>query len=444
MKKSIHITILGGGLAGLGVGYYAKKKGMSFKIYEAGNRTGGNCVTLKKGDFFFDSGAHRLHDKDAAVTKELKKLLGKDLKKINIPSQIYHNGKFIDFPFSPLNLMKNLGLHTFGKAAIEVMQSRLRTKRKDSSFESFALETYGNTIAESFLLNYSEKLWGLPCNRLSLGVSGKRLKGLNFKTFLMEAMFGQKTKSDHVEGAFYYPKMGIGTIAKKLKEFCGEENVLENSRVTKILHSHKRIDAIEVNGKKKIAVDEMVNTLPIHLLLQMMKPSPPEEILLLTKRLHYRDVILVAFFLNRESVTKAATTYFPDHKFPFTRVYEPKNRSMHMAPEGKTSLVVEIPCQQDDKFWNMQDDMLVRLMQTQLIQVGLIKEAEVIDTSVSRLDYAYPILEIGVEEKMQKIDEFLKVFTNLKISGRNGRFLYSWIHDMMRFGDTIIKEYISK
>ena len=334
MSKPAHITILGGGAAGLAVGYYAKKSGLSLTIYEASNRMGGNSITFKHGDFLFDSGAHRFHDKDAEATKEVRKLLGEDLKKINTPTQIYHNGKFIDFPLSPLNLMKNLGLHTFAKAAVEVVRSRLRTRELDSSFESFALRTYGKIIADRFLFNYSEKLWGVACSRLSSKIAGTRMKGLNLRTFVTDTIFGRKAKTEHLEGSFYYPKMGIGTITEKLGGFCGKENILRNSKITKILHNHRRIQAVEVNGKERIDTDEVVSTLPLNLFLQMMEPIPPEEILLLAKSLRYRNVILVALFLNRESVIEAATVYFPNPDFPFTRIYEPKNRSTYMSPPG--------------------------------------------------------------------------------------------------------------
>ncbi|MFQ5956222.1 MAG: FAD-dependent oxidoreductase [Candidatus Brocadiales bacterium] len=442
MTKPKHISILGGGTAGLAVGYYAQKNRLSFTIYEASNRIGGNCITLRHGDFLFDSGAHRFHDKDAEATKELKKLFGEDLKKTNVPSQIYYNRKFIDFPLSPLNLLRNLGLYTFAKAGLELVRSRLRGSGPNGNFENFALHTYGKTIAELFLLNYSEKLWGLPCNRLSSHVSGKRMKGLGLKGFFVEAIFGRNAKIEHLDGSFYYPKMGFGTIAERLGEFCGKENILRNSKITKILHNHTRIQAIEVDGNKKIDTDEVVSTLPITHLLQMMDPKPTEEILLLARNLRYRNLKLVTLFLDRGSVTENTSVYFPNADFLFTRIYEPKNRSIYMSPRGKTSLVMEIPCQQDDTLWNMEDDRLVLLIRSQIIQIGLINEEEIIGASVNRISYAYPILEVGFEERIQKIIAFLEGFDNLKLSGRNGKFVYTHVHDMMKYGKEIIEGYI--
>lgn len=441
--KPTHITILGGGPAGLAVGYYAKKNRLPFTIYESHHAIGGNCVTLKYGDFLFDSGAHRFHDKDIEVTKEVKELLGDKLVKVSAPSQIYHNEKFIDFPLSPLNLLKNLGLYTSIKAGFELVVSRLTKRKVNNSFKEFALSTYGKTIASSFLLSYSEKLWGVTCDRLSLNISGNRLKGLSLKTFLTELIFGKKTKVEHLDGSFYYPTLGIGVIPAKLVEFCGPENVLTSSKITKVFHDYSKIQELEINGKNRIKVDEVISTLPPCVLLQMMEPLPTEEVLLLARSLHYRSLILIALFLNKQSVTENASVYFPSSNFLFTRVYEPRNRSRLMSPSGKTSLVAEIPCQTGDKLWSMEDEKLTRLVYSQLSQVGWITEKDIIDTSVIKLNRAYPVLETGYEAKIQQVFAFLNSFSNLKISGRNGKFAYTHVHDMMKFGKEIVEDYRS-
>lgn len=440
MNTPAHISILGGGPAGLAVGYYAKKKGIPFTIYEATNRVGGNCVTLKHGDFLFDSGAHRFHDGDAEVTEEIIRLLGGNLRKIEAPSQIYHHGKLINFPLTPLNLLKNLGVSTFTKAGLEVLRSRLGRRDLNSNFEQFALHTYGNTIADRFLLHYSEKLWGIPCHEISPSIAGKRMKGLTLRTFFKEAFHGKKTSTEHLDGAFYYPKMGYGTISQKLAECCGKKHILKNSRITKIFHDQTQIQAVEVNGMKSIEVDEVVSTLPITMLLQIMEPPPPQEILHLAERLRFRNMVLVAFFLNRDLVSENATVYFPDPDIPFTRISEPKNRCRDMAPPGKTSLIVEIPCQRGDEHWNAEDNRSIQMIRSHLLQIGWIQAEEIIDAVVYRINHAYPILEVGFEEHVKQVHTFLAGLRNLKHSGRNGKFLYAWLHTMIRLGKEIIDE----
>jgi protoporphyrinogen oxidase len=432
------LSILGGGIAGLSAGYFAKKKGLPFKIYESKPIIGGNCLTLKDQDFLFDSGAHRFHNKDWEITQELQMLLGDELQEIHAPSQIYHNGLYIDFPLSPLNLVLKLGVFTLLKATFELVKARISRRGPEGTFEEFALHAYGKTIAELFLLGYSRKLWGLPPSRLSPVISGGRLKGLTISAFLFEAFGGNKKKTKHLDGSFYYPRHGIHIIPQKLADSCGRENILTSSRITRIYHDSQKIRAIEVNGRDKRETGQVVNTLPLSLFLDLLTPPPPPEILSLAQALRFRDLLLVALYLNRPSVSKNASIYFPDSGLPFARMYEPKNRSRHLAPWDKTSVIVECPCVRDDAMWSAPDSRLIESVRSHLARTGLIREEDVLGGSVVRMEYAYPVIERETEEKTEEVFRFLERFENLKCSGRGALFEYIHIHDIMRISKEII------
>ncbi|HXV28353.1 MAG TPA: FAD-dependent oxidoreductase [bacterium] len=440
-----HISILGGGPAGLGVAYYAKKASLPFTLYEASSSLGGNARTLSHNGFLFDTGAHRWHDKFPDITADMLELMGSNITKIHVPSQIFYNGRYIDFPLSPFNLIANLGLGKCMRAGFELAGAMLnKSKPNDGSFESFALQTYGRTIAEVFLLNYSEKLWGRPCRLLSPSISGKRLKGLNLSTFLKEVFHGSKAKTEHLDGAFYYPVYGIGMIADEIAKFCGPDLMQTNSRITRLFHDGKRIHTLEINGDAKIKVEEIASTLPLPLLLQLLDPAPEKDVLELSRSLSFRNLILVGVFLNRYLITPNASVYFPTKDFMFSRIYEPKNRSAKMAPQGKTSLLAEIPCSPGDDIWNLKDEDVTKIVCDQLSKIGWVKESELIDTSIHRFPYAYPILEMGFEEKVSKIFDSLRRFENLKLSGRSGEFKYIHIHDLMKMGKNLVNEFLSE
>lgn len=441
MAGICNISILGGGPAGLSAAYYAGKCHLSFTLYEGTSATGGNCRTLRYKDFLYDTGAHRFHDQDKAVTDEVRKIMGDSLKRIRVPSKIFYKGRFLDFPLSPLNLIKNTGPATCLSIAWEVIRLKVAPPAEATNFEEYALQTYGKTIADSFLLNYSEKLWGTTCRNLSLHTTGKRLKGLDFKTFLREALRGSNNKTTHLDGAFYYPDKGIGQIFENISEVIGKENIHTNAKITKILCEEDRIKAIEINNDTTTETDEIISTLPLPLLLNMMDPSPPADILDLASRLKFRHLKLVCFFINKASVTSNATLYFPEREYPFTRAYEPKNRSHFMAPQGKTSLIVEVPYQQDDLHESMNDKELIGLVREQLIKINLIKREDVTDTLVHRISNAYPVMEKGIENTIERLEEYLKKFRNLKLSGRNSKFEYTSIHHMLASGKEIIEAY---
>ncbi|MCU0917174.1 MAG: FAD-dependent oxidoreductase [Planctomycetes bacterium] len=439
--RGMHLSIWGGGLAGLAVGYHAGKQGIPFTVYEAAQHLGGNCRTLEQAGFRFDSGAHRLHHKKSAVTREVADLLGDALQEIHVPSRLYDEGQSIDFPLSPLNLLRSFGVFRFARTAAEVLSARVHHRGPSRDFESFALNTYGPTLARRFLLNYSEKLWGIPCHQLSTEAAVKRLKGLNLRTFLVEAVRGDKAKTEHLDGAFRYPSMGIGMIAEGLAQRCGAENLRTGAAITRIFHKETRITGAEVNARSTIDVQNVVSTLPLPQVVEMLEPAPPAEIRALARELRFRDVILVALFLDRESVTDAATVYFPSTDFPFTRVYEPRNRSACMSPPGRTSLVAEIPCGQTEAPGDRGSEAeLVERVRTRLLRIGWIREREILGTHVVRMKCAYPVRELDTQPRVARINAFLSRFENLKIVGRNGQFLHAFIHDVLESGAQVVGE----
>ena len=126
------IQILGGGPAGLAVGYYAKRRGLDFVLFEAGSGVGGNCRTLRFGDFLFDTGAHRFHDKDPNVTCEVKKLLGNELFHVEAPSEIFFEGKFFHFPLTLSDLVEKLDAKTLWKITWDKLRVGRENRRTTS------------------------------------------------------------------------------------------------------------------------------------------------------------------------------------------------------------------------------------------------------------------------------------------------------------------------
>jgi protoporphyrinogen oxidase len=433
------LNILGGGPAGLAAGYYAHRSGLPFRIYEAGAELGGNCRTLRWGDFLFDTGAHRLHDRDPEVTAEIRALLGEELLQVHAPSQIHWNGRFVDFPLSPYDLLRKLDGRTLARIGAEVLRLGLGQQSTPSSFRELAVGTYGKTLAEMFLLNYSRKLWGEEADRLSPGVAGQRLRGLDLKTFLMEAIGGKRRKNSHLDGSFFYPKYGIGTIFDKVAEAIGPENVSFHSRITGLVHERGRLRRIVLGGETEIDAGTVVSTLPLPLALGMLRPRPPAELLELALSMRFRHLVLGVFLLDRPRLTGNASLYFPGDQ-PYTRLYECKNRSPHMAPAGQTAIVLEIPCQPGDEHWGMSDARLDRELRDSLGAAGLLREEEVLAFRSYRVPFAYPILEAGFEKKVRRIAEYLASFENLHLLGRSAQFEYSHIHDMFRLARSTVRE----
>ncbi|MBP7571359.1 MAG: FAD-dependent oxidoreductase [Acidobacteria bacterium] len=426
------LAILGGGPAGLAAGCAAASLNVPFAVFEGAPYAGGNCRTISRDGFRFDTGAHRLHDRDAGVTAWVRSLLDGELNEVAAPSRIAFDGRFVNFPLSPINAARALGARRSARALIEIANQRLHPRTPAASFEDFALKSYGRTLAEAFLLGYSSKLWGRPCRELAPEIAGARLNGLGVRAVLAE-MAGGGRRTRHLDGRFLYPRRGIGRLTDRLAQACGEALRLR-SRITRVLHDGRRIAAVVVNDRERVGVEAAVSTLPLGAFASMLDPAPPPAVLDAAEGLRFRHVVLVAIFLRRRSVTPCATVYFPDPAVPFTRVYEPRNRSEAMAPAGHTSLVVEIPCGEADGPWRMDDLAVAALARGALEGIGWVDPVEIAGIDVHRLADAYPVLDVDARGRALAVEQFLGRFANLRLAGRPGRFAYSHLHDQLRQG----------
>lgn len=429
------LTILGGGPAGLAAGFYSRRDGRPFRILEAGPRVGGHCVTEECDGFRFDRGAHRFHDKDPDITADVLALLGDEMLRVSAPSAIYDGGRFLTFPPTPRQLLTHLGGARFARAAAGALLARLTTDARAEHFEAFARRAYGPSLARVFLLNYSEKLWGRPCTELSPRVSGGRLRGLHLSTLLKKPARGE-----HLDGAFYYPSTGYGRIVERVAEVCGPETIRCHARVTRLVHDGRRVTHVEVNGDERLPVDRVAATLPLGVTVRALDPAPPADVLALADAVRFRHVVLAVWFLARPSVTPYATVYFPDRATPFTRVYEPRNRSAAMAPRDHTSLIAEIPCDDTDDLWRADDETVLSAAAPALTSIGWLAPGSVKGTRIVRLPHAYPVLTLEAEKAAFQLVRYLSRLENLHLLGRNGLFHYGWLHTVMRMAKTLVAD----
>ncbi len=432
----VPLAILGGGIAGLAAGYFSRLADRPFVLFEAESRPGGMCRTLSFGDFLVDTGAHRFHAKIPAATAELRALLGAELVDVDIPSEIYDGGRFVRFPLEPVNLLRARGPAFIIAAAGDLLWSRLRRgKGPPEDLEAFSLARYGGRIARRYLLNYSEKLWGMPARELSPAVAGTRLQGLKPSTMLALLSRRAPAATSHFEGTFLYPRQGgIEVISRALADACGRENIRCGSAISRVFHQKGLVTAIEIKGRQTAEVDGVISTLPLTSLLGILTPPPPEAISRAASGLKLRSLVLVILLLDQEAVTNAATVYFPGWEFPFTRVYEPSRRSSSMSPPGKTSLVAEFPCAFGDAVWEADDETLISRMIGPLASLGWVRRDRIRFAAIHRLRHAYPVVAKDAASRLEVAHGYLRSFRNLALAGRLGRFHYSHIHDHIQEG----------
>lgn len=433
------LTILGGGPAGLGTAFYAHRAGVPFVLLEKSGRLGGLCRTLKHGEHSYDCGAHRFHDRDADITKDVRALMGDELVTVDAPSKIYDRGRFIDFPPTPLNvLFSGFNLLESGRIGIELIRSRSR-KSAPVSFEDFAVSQFGETLARRLLLNYSEKLWGLPSKQLSPDIATRRLQGMTLMSLFFEVLFPKK-KTSHIDGSFLYPREGYGDIVETLEESLPPESVRTDCDIVRLECVRNRVRRIHFADGGHLDPDSrVVSTLPLTLTVKFLGDAVPAQVHEAISGLRFRHIRMFFLRLNQPRVSTNASIYIPDPQKCVTRMYEPKNRSPKMAPAHETALVVEVPCFTDDPIYTTATEDLAARVIAELDSIGIIKATSVLEWKHHFLPNAYPVYSLNYQSRVSTIIEGLHAISNLDLIGRGGQFFYSHLHDQLRFG----KDYIA-
>ncbi len=426
------IVVLGGGLAGLGAGYILAKAEGQFIVVEREPSVGGLSRTVHHRGFRFDLGGHRFISDNENIKLMIHELLGDRLLRVRRKSKIYIKGKYIDYPLRPLNALTGLGTLNSFFMVVDYLKEKIKSQLFHDNIlnlEQWVVRNFGRRIFELYFRDYSEKVWGRSCSEISKEWISQRINGLSLGAALKNAFLHVKQKEVRtLTDEFLYPDSGIGMIANRLKEVIQRKGrVLTESSALEIIHDGERIRELSILTPEGILhrnVEHLVSTIPIHTLLSIMRPSPPEYIKDALMGLQYRHLILVTVFLNKDRSTDLTWLYFPDRTIPFGRIHEPKNWSPKMAPAGKTHLVVEFFCSEGDDLWNSSNERLEEITIKELHRLGFLDRGEIMDALTIRIRNAYPVFDMNFRKNLAMVDSYLKGFKNLYIAGRTGAFRY--------------------
>jgi protoporphyrinogen oxidase len=100
-------------------------------------------------------------------------------------------------------------------------------------------------------------------------------------------------------------------------------------------------------------------------------------------------------------------------------------------------LVLEMPCDATDPMWQKGEVDPTDLLR-HLSAVRPVKENQVLHTAWVRIPNAYPVLETGIEKRMEALSAYCRRFENLRLVGRNARFEYLHIHDLFAQGAAVV------
>lgn len=376
-------------------------------------------------------------------------------------SRIFFLRRFFNYPISlNFSTLLNLGISRAIKIGLSYIKIRLFPIRDEKTLEDFFINRFGRELYLLFFKDYTEKVWGVPCNKIKPEWGVQRIKGLSISKTILHAVKGiilndfsisQKKVETSLIEQFMYPKFGPGQmweeVAKAVKEKGGE--IITRHKVVGIKWEGKRVIEVtvkdEVSGKLKTQKgDFFFSTMPVKDLIKGMGRLVPNEVLQISDGLIYRDFITVGLLLKKlkmknESKVKTINNIVPDNwiyiqerDVKIGRLQIFNNWSPYMVRDQNTVWIgLEYFCNEGDELWNKPDDAITEFAIDELVKIEVIEKQDLLDSIVIRMSKTYPAY-FGTYDQFDIIRKFIDNFENLFLIGRNGMHRYNnQDHSMM-------------
>lgn len=366
-------------------------------------------------------------------------------------SRIFFLRKFFDYPVSLSGkTISNLGFVKIIKIGISYLWIRLFPVKNEKSLEDFFINRFGKELYSIFFKDYTEKVWGASCSKISSEWGAQRIKGLSITKTIIHAIKSLFKKENSIEqkeidtsliGQFLYPKLGPGSmwesVAQTIKEKGGK--ILMNSEVLKLEQNNSQIQKIvfKQNGElKELSADYYFSTMPVKDLIAGMN-NVPDDIKKIATGLQYRDFITVGLLLKKLKIknnTKIPTLnkiipdnwiYIQERDVKVGRIQIFNNWSPYMVKdEDNVWIGLEYFCNEGDELWSMKDDEFIQFAINEVCKIDIIEKEDVIDSTLIRMEKTYPAY-FGSYAEFDKIKDFVNGLDNLYLIGRNGMHKYN-------------------
>ena len=367
-------------------------------------------------------------------------------------SRIYYLRRFFDYPISlSKDTLLKLGLWRTFKIGVSYVQSALFPIKKEETLEQFFINRFGRVLYGTFFKSYTEKVWGVPCDRINAEWGAQRIKGLSVWSSLMHALrkvfksdggdIGQKGTETSLIEQFLYPKFGPGQmweeVARRIIEMGGE--IHTDCRAERLITDGWQVKALETinttGDRNTFEGDYFFSTAPVQEIMRSFDVAPPKNVLEVSDGLVYRDFITVGLLLRSlrindetpqgKQLIRDNWIYIQEPDVQLGRLQVFNNWSPFMvADPANVWLGLEYFCNESDEIWKLSDERMVALATEELSKIGIIDTTEVLDSTVLRMEKTYPAY-FGTYDRFAEIREHADQYENLFLIGRNGMHRYN-------------------
>jgi len=428
--------ILGAGLAGLSTAFHLQE---NYQIFERESEVGGVARSVEVDGFTFDYTGHLLHMRDDYTKSLVARLLPDAFESHERRAFIYSKETYTEYPFQantyglPKDVIKDCiagFVETLGSSNGKG-NGNGNHHDKFSSFEDWALKTFGKGIADHFMLPYNQKLWRVPLREIASDWVSWSVPRPTLEEILNGAL-GIANRAFGYNPSFLYPKRGgicqlPGAFVPHIKNLQLNKTVVEIDPV-------KQIVRFEDGGVQYF--DSVVSTIPLPNLLRAI-PNLPEDVRRAGESLRYISVYDVNLGIRRPQVSDKHWVYFPEPDFVFYRAGFPMNYAPKTVPEGCSSMYVEVSHLPVEK---MPHDRVIDEVIAGLTRCGILRsDDEILVRSLIDIRCAYVIHDRNRQDALDVIHPYLER-NRIHSIGRYGNWEYSSMESAILYGRDIAEK----
>ena len=419
MKK---VVIIGGGLAGLSAGHHLLEHDPI--VFEREQQVGGLCRSFTQDGFTFDCTGHLIHLKNQYTKDLVARILPDAFNAHERLASIYSKATTTPYPFQantfglPPEVVKECVV-----GFVESMQAA--ANGTPDNFHDWVLHTFGGGIAKHFMIPYNEKFWkqdlhGITSDWVSWSIPKPKLEEV------VNGALGLTNKGMGYNPKFVYPKSGgidclPRALAKPIRQVFTGESV-------ESIDPKKRV--VRLKSGRDAAYDHLISTLPLPILFGMLRDTD-DSLHLDASKLRAISVLNINLGIDRPNVSDQHWVYYPENEFVFSRVGFPMNFSKAVAPEGTSSMYIEITHQPDDK---RNVDEATEQSLHGLRKCGILNDSDrILTRHVLDIHHAYIVFDPHRQKCLQNMLDYLES-RDIFSAGRYGKWDYYSMEDSILSG----------
>jgi protoporphyrinogen oxidase len=423
MNQQVKYLIIGAGPTGLGAGYRLKELGEeSFLLLEKSDYVGGLATSfVDKAGFTWDVGGHVQFSHYKYFDQLMERALGAEgWLHHQRESWAWMEKRFVPYPVQ--NNIRYFPKEVMWKCLSGLIEIYKNPMPRPANFHEWILATFGQGLADVFMLPYNFKVWAFPPKEMAFHWVGERVSVTDLARVTENILFEKDDISWGPNSTFQFPKTGgTGAIWKAVGELVGKEKISLETALTSVDHEKKEA-TVQRNGKSEtIRFEHLLSTAPIDQLVKIVRPALNPELLKAAEQLKFSTSHIVGLGLKgkpSESLKTKCWLYFPESDCPFYRVTVFSNYSPKNVPDISTqwSLMAEVS-ESKAKPVNKEkllDDVIQGALNTKLIS----SREDIISTWAFSAPHGYPTPSL---ERDQALNQLLPALDRLGIYSR-GRF----------------------